>query len=363
MALDHVRWYFTDATFSPTDLGHTNIGLFFTRWITHFCAPAFIFLAGTSAFLSTTRGTSRFGLARYLFTRGLWLVLLELTAVHLAWTFSLDYGGLHLGVLWAIGWSMVIMAGLIYLPLPVLAVLGVGMIATHNLADSVSLDTFKHSDGSLSGFGWLVSFLHIPHRPISYPLIPWVGVMMLGYAFAPVLLMPRTVRQWLPLGVGIASITTFVLLRSTNVYGDPGPWSIQRDTLYSVLSFLNTHKYPPSLLYLLMTLGPALIAITVFQRSSGRLAKFFVTFGRVPLFFYLAHLYLIHGLVLIVAYWQDEDIASYLTSFARFPEPWGVSLPMVYEVWLGVVLMLYPLCRWFAGVKARNQRRWWSGYI
>jgi len=363
MALDHVRWFFNEAAFSPTDLEHTSAALFFTRWVTHFCAPAFIFLAGTSAFLSTRRGTSRAMLARHLLTRGLWLILLEMTVVHLAWSFSFDFEDLHLGVLWAIGWSMVAMAGLIYLPLPVLAVLGLGMITAHNLADGLSLDRFNTSDGSLSGIGWLVSVLHIPHSPISYPLIPWVGVMMAGYAFGPVLQMRGKSRLWIPMAAGATLLGAFLVLRATNAYGDPAPWSIQPNRLFSLLSFLNTWKYPPSLLYLLMTLGPTVLALAWSPRHPGPFARCLVTFGRVPLFFYLAHLYLIHGLVLLVAYGQDRDIAAYLTSFGHFPEDWGFGLPVVYGIWLGVVLLLYPPCAKFAGIKARHHGCGWTGYI
>lgn len=363
MALDHVRWFFSDATFSPTDLEHTSAALFFTRWVTHFCAPAFIFLAGASAFLSTARGTSRPVLARYLLTRGLWLVLLEITAVHLAWSFSFDIKEIYLGVLWAIGWSMVALSGLIYLPRPVLAALGLAMIATHNLADGIGLDRFTNGDGSLSTIGWLVSVLHIPHRPISYPLIPWVGVMMVGYAFGPILQMQRKSAFRVMTATGFALLGAFLVLRASNVYGDPVPWSAQPSPLFSVLSFLNTRKYPPSLLYLLMTLGPTLLLLAWCPRNPGPISRCLVTFGRVPLFFYLVHLYLIHGLVLAVAYVQGQDVTAYLTSFSDFPEGWGFSLPVVYGCWLGVVLLLYPLCRAFARFKARHHGRWWTGYI
>lgn len=363
MALDHVRWFFSDAAFSPTDLAKTSAALFLTRWITHLCAPAFIFLAGASAYLSTTRGTSRHELSRFLMTRGLWLVLLEMTVVHVAWSFRLDFDGLFLGVLWAIGWSMVAMAGLIYLPRPVLAAAGLGMMAAHNLADGLSLDAFKDGDGALTGTGWLLSFLHVPHPPFSYPLVPWVGVMMVGYAFGPVLLMRRTAQCRLQLGLGMAMLMAFLVLRAGNGYGDPTPWSTQPDPLFTVLAFLNTKKYPPSLLYLLMTLGPTLIALALAPRRPGPLSRGLITFGRVPLFFYLAHLYLIHGLVLLVAYARSEDVAAYLASFSDFPESWGFSLSAVYGIWLGVVFLLYPLCRGLARLKARFHGDWWTGYI
>jgi uncharacterized membrane protein len=363
MALDHVRWFFSDAHFSPTDLQHTNPALFFTRWITHFCAPAFIFLAGTSVFLAGTRGTSRPVLSRHLLARGLWLILLEMTVVHLAWSFSFDFHKQYLGVLWAIGGSMMAMAGLIYLPRPLLGVLGLAMIATHNLADGLALDHFRNGDGSLSEAGWLLNLLHVPQPPISYPLVPWVGVMMVGYAAGPVLLLRRPARRWAEVAGGAALLGAFILLRALNAYGDPTPWSVQAAPEFTALSFLNTKKYPPSLLYLLMTLGPTLLALALAPRNPGPLSRFLIIFGRVPLFFYLAHLYLIHGLVLGIAWLQGREAAAYLTSFSHFPETWGFSLPAVYGLWVLVVLLLYPLCLGFARLKARHRGRWWTGYI
>jgi uncharacterized membrane protein len=366
MALDHVRWFFTDANFSPTDLAHTDAALFFTRWITHFCAPAFVFLAGTSAFLSATRGLTRPQLARRLFTRGLWLVFLEVTAVRLGWVFNLDYSELGLGVIWALGWSMVVLAALVYLPRWAIASAGIGMIVAHNLLDGLQLDGFRSADGSLEWQGWLLNVLHVPESPIGYPLVPWIGVMAAGYAFGPILLMPAHRRQQLLLSWGMAIIAAFILLRLYNGYGDPSRWTPQETASFTLLSFLNTTKYPPSLLFLLMTLGPTLILLAIFERWQTRhdmLSRLLIVFGRVPLFFYLLHLYVIHGLVIVFVIAMNQDPYPFLAAFDAFPSWWGFNLPTVYLVWIGVTLLLYPVSRWFGAVKARHKDSWWTPYI
>jgi uncharacterized membrane protein len=366
MALDHVRGFFSDAGFSPTDLAHTDPALFFTRWITHLCAPAFVFLAGTSAFLSATHGLDRPQLAKRLFARGLWLVLLELTVVHLAWTFNLDFSQTWLGVIWALGWSMVALSALVYLPMRAIAFIGIGMILLHNLFDDVRLEDFQNGEGVLSWQGWLISVLHIPHSPVGYPLIPWIGVMMAGYAFGPFMLMKPQERKRITLRWGLILIATFIVLRAVNGYGDPAPWFMQKTGLFTVLSFLNTTKYPPSLLYLMMTLGPMLILLSAFERwpdKQDASARLLIVFGRVPLFFYLLHLYAIHGLVLVFAFLMACEARSFLASSGDFPPWWGFSLPMVYLIWIGILLLLYPLCRWFAAVKFRHKGAWWTPYI
>jgi uncharacterized membrane protein len=366
MALDHVRWFFTDADFYPTDLSSTDAAQFFTRWVTHLCAPAFVFLAGTSAFLSAGRGLERSRLARRLFTRGLWLVFLEVTAVRLAWVFNFDYSQLELGVIWALGWSMVALAALVYLPRWAIACVGIGMIVGHNLLDGLQLDAFRGLDGSLQWQGWLLNVLHVPHSPVVYPLVPWIGVMAAGYAFGPVLLGSASRRKQLMLGWGATLIAAFVLLRLYNGYGDPRPWSGQETALFTLLSFLNTTKYPPSLLFLLMTLGPTLVLLAVFEyREAGRgaISRLLLVFGRVPLFFYLLHLYVIHGLVIVFAIIMDGDGSPFFASFDAFPPWWGFNLAGVYLIWIAVTLLLYPPSRWFASVKARNKDSWWTSYI
>jgi uncharacterized membrane protein len=307
MALDHVRDFFSHELFSfdPTNLEKTTFGFFFTRWITHFCAPVFCFLAGTGAFLSLTRGKSKHQVAYFLVTRGAWLVLLEVTVVGLSWTFNpatlVEPGG---GVIWALGWSMIALAALIYLPLWALTTFAVVMIAGHNLLDPLVPAQF----GRLSGL-WNVLHEGGPFRIlpkttffVAYPLVPWIGVMAAGFAFGTIVNRERRERQRMTLWLGVGVTVAFLLLRAANVYGDPEAWSPHaRGALFTFLSFLNLQKYPPSLLYLLMTLGPALIVLAIFDRAGepGRLQRPVLVFGRVPLFYYLLHLPLIHLLGLV----------------------------------------------------------------
>jgi uncharacterized membrane protein len=373
MALDHVRDFFHvyAKSFDPLDPSKTWTLLYFTRWVTHFCAPTFVFLAGTGAFLSTRRGKTKPELARFLLTRGLWLILLELTLVRFGWFFNFDYHLMMVQVIWAIGWSMVVLAGLVFLPTRVIAAFGLALIFLHNLFDGMKAASF----GPLR---WLWVLLHeqnvlAPRGDVfvfvAYPLVPWVGVMAAGYAFGQLLTLERERRRRLLLTIGGSAVVLFALLRGLNVYGDPTPWVSQaRGAWYTLLSFLNTQKYPPSLLFLLMTLGPSIIAVALFDREGGpgRLARPFVVFGRVPLFYYLLHVPLIHSVAVVFSY-VKYGRAEWL--FVNWPPPdqpqpeppgYGYDLWVVYLVWLGVVAALYPVCRWFAGVKRRRRDAWLS---
>ena len=366
MALDHVRDSFTRSAhlFDPADLSRTTTGLFLTRWITHFCAPTFIFLAGASAFLYGSRpGRSRSELARFLLSRGLWLVLIELTVVRFAWFFNLDYHFFNLQVIWAIGWSMVALSALVYLPIRVVGVLGVAMILLHNLADGITVQPLISAPGVLAparAWDWVWSILHVRNTPVTYPLIPWIGVMAAGYAFAPVLRHEPARRRRELVWLGTALIAGFVLLRGLNLYGDASRWSMQPSTTFTLLSFINTTKYPPSLLFLLMTLGPAIVSLTLFERVRGPVARFFVVYGRVPFLYYVLHLYLIHALVVAFAAVRGDELQGYLTLWRYLPDSWGYGLGVTYLVWVAVVLALYPICRWFAGVKSRRRDAWLS---
>jgi uncharacterized membrane protein len=367
MALDHVRDYFHhDALlFNPTDLNKTNAALFLTRWVTHFCAPVFVFLAGTGAFLSTRRGKTRRELSRFLLTRGLWLVLLELTVVRVGWTFDFNYTYSFGQVIWAIGWSMVALSVLIYLPLWAITTFGVVMIAIHN-----AFDPFKAaSAGVLSGV-WATlhtgemtrTFAGTMFAP-AYPLIPWIGVMAVGYSFGQIFTLERERRKKILLYLGLGMTLAFVILRATNLYGDPGAWTVRQSTLWTIFSFINCEKYPPSLLYLLMTLGPAITVLSFFERVNlkpSRLAQPFIIFGRVPLFYYILHLYLIHALAVVFAFIKYGPAISQLFQNGRPPDNYGYNLGVVYLVWISVVLALYPICRWFAGVKRRRKDAWLS---
>jgi uncharacterized membrane protein len=361
MALDHVRAYLTDVRFDPTDLTRTDIALFGTRWITHFCAPVFVFLAGASAWIAGTRRTPG-ELSRFLVSRGLWLILLELTVITFAWYFTTDFAlGLVAQVIWVIGASMVVLAGLIHLPRSAVIAFGAALVLGHNLADGLAPERF----GALAPL-WRV--LHVP-GPLEvvpvfllYPLVPWVGVMALGYAAGAYVFAPdeRTGRRLALAGVVLTC--AFIVLRALDVYGDPSPRLHEGDAALLAMSFLNLTKYPPSLLYLLMTLGPALVALALFRGAKGPLAAVLVTFGRVPFLFYVAHLYLIHALAVAAGVAQGFPASAVADVFLRLPEGYGFGLPVVYAAWLGVVALLYPLCRRYAELKARS-RAWWLSYL
>jgi uncharacterized membrane protein len=271
-----------------------------------------------------------------------------------------------LGVLWALGWSMVALSVLIHLPVRTIAFIGVVMMLSHNLFDGIQLEDFEARDGTLKWQGWLLSVLHIPHSPVGYPLVPWIGVMAAGYAFGPGMLMEREKRKWIILRWGLLLIAAFVVLRTYNGYGDPRPWLWRESRIFTLLSFLDTIKYPPSLLYLLMTLGLMLLLLSAFEREQTRMgitSVYLVIFGRVPLFFYLLHLFAIHALVIIFAFAMHQDVSQFLTSFSSFPSWWGFSLPIVYLIWMGVIVLLYPVCAGFAKLKSRHKGSWWTPYI
>jgi uncharacterized membrane protein len=363
MALDHVRDFFGNSGLNPTDPATTTIPLFFTRWITHFCAPVFFLLTGTGAYLSLRKQTKR-ELSRFLFTRGLWLIFLELTVTRcLGWQFNFDYHVTMLIVLWALGWAMIVLSVLVYLPASVVTAFGVVMIATHNLLDSID------SSNPL----W--SILHSPNVIVNhsgrivrvvYVLIPWVGVTAAGYGLGQIFSWPSARRRafLLPLGAGLSA--AFLVLRGVNLYGDPVPWSTQKSAVFTVLSFLNTTKYPPSLFYLLMTLGPALLFLRAVDSGTPQWLRPALIVGKVPMFYYLLHIPLIHMLAVAVCYarygqvhWMFESPT--LRQFPVTPPPgWGYSLPIVYLIWIVVVITLYPLCRWFAGLKQRRSDAWLS---
>jgi len=373
MALDHTRDFFHSSGFNPRDV--TDPALFLTRWITHICAPTFIFLAGLSAYLYGTHGRTTPQVSWFVLTRGLWLILLSLTLVHFAWSLSVGSSVFVLQVIWAIGASMVVLAGLLYLPLWAIGAVGLAMIFGHNLLDGVQAQQF----GSLA---WIWHILHqrgtiypVPdiRLIVAYPLIPWIGVMAAGYALGPLYqLDPATRRRWL-LGLGAAVTAGFFLLRATNLYGDPVAWSDQANQLYTLLSFLNCEKYPPSLLYLMMTLGPALLLLALFEGLRGRnalfagarhkVAQWIIVFGRVPFFYYVIHLVWIQLLALAFALLTVGDLA-WLTGgndLDNSVRP-HLSLAGVYVVWVIVVVTLYPICKWFARLK-QTRNEWWWPYL
>jgi uncharacterized membrane protein len=359
MALDHVRDYFTNVRFDPLDPAQTTQILYATRWITNFCAPVFILLAGVSAYLVGKRLT-RGQLGRFLLTRGLWLIALEWTVITLAWTFNLRWElGLIMQVIWAIGISMVVLAALIHLPLKGVGTIGLAICVLHNLLDGV-----PRPESALWGTVW--SILHVSSPTaigyVQYPLIPWIGVMAVGYALGSVFDMDAGRRRRVLISLGASAVVLFVALRLINTYGDPHPWVAQPTASQTVMAFLDVEKYPPSLTYLLVTLGPALILLAYLESARGWLAGVLQTFGRVPLFFYVLHVALAHLAAGLVAMYMGYGNAVLNNFFFNFPKTWGVSLPGVYLAWLFVVVTLYPACRWFADVK-RRRGEWWLSYL
>jgi uncharacterized membrane protein len=376
MALDHARDFMTYTRFSPEDVAHTSGALFLTRFVTHYCAPVFSFLAGTGAFLSTSRGKSLPQLSRFFVTRGLWLVLLELTVVDFAWGFV---PWAHGGVIWILGWSMVAMAAIVWLPVRWVAVLSLGMIAGHNLLDRITPASFGR-------FDWLWMLLHYPGRiPITeqfafsvrYVLIPWVGVMAAGFAFGKLLLRADR-RKWI-LTIGTSATALFFVLRGINLYGNSpgglplkyalsaGPWSVQPTLSHTVISFFNVLKYPPSLDYLLLTLGPSLVLLglldgTTAQRGLGRIL---VVFGRVPLFFYVLHIYLLNSMARLasLAFGQPIFHGTVIGDFVQRPAGYGHGLPFIYAMWILAVAMLYLPCRWFMEFRGRHREWGWLSYL
>ncbi|HET7239556.1 MAG TPA: heparan-alpha-glucosaminide N-acetyltransferase domain-containing protein [Gemmatimonadales bacterium] len=374
MALDHVRDFVHRGamTGSPTDLATTTPVLFFTRWITHLCAPAFMLTAGLGAYLWWQRGRTRGELSVFLLTRGLWLIVLEVTVMRLAYNFSFsgEYP-LFLIVLWALGGCMIVLAALVWLPLPALAALSLAAIAGHNLLDgfdparlgAAGLWNVIHQPGPLQ-LPWGTAF-------VAYPLVPWVAVMALGFCLGPVYGWDSTRRTRLLLGLGAAATLGFVILRAINRYGDPVAWAAQSSPSYTLLSFLNTTKYPPSLDFLLMTLGPASLALAWLEQRGTRWINPLVVFGRVPLFYFILHFYAAHlsavALALATYGWKAwafafHPVPSMGGPSTVFPAAFGWDLWVAYLVWGVIVVGLYPVCRWFAGVKARR-REWWLGYL
>ena len=362
MTLDHTRGFFMGMDIDPTDLEETTPALFLTRWITHYCAPSFILLAGASAFLFGIRHGAA-ARRRFLWTRGVWLIVLEITLVKLGWAPEPFYLFTLLQVIWALGWSMVILSPFSDRSPQVLTLAGGLMILGHHVLDPIPPDRF-------GPFAFLWSVLHEPQRfePIpghviflAYPLIPWVGVMAIGFGLGMLYQSPPSVRRVLLRRLGFGLSLAFIVLRMINLYGNPAPWVLQNQLTFTVLSFLNCEKYPPSLAYLLMTLGPVFVLLSTLEREQpwGWIGRKLILFGRVPLFFYLAHLYLLRFTSFVVARWRWGE-----TAFAPLPDGHlgspEVSLGVVYGVFMIAILMLYPLCRAYARFKKRkaSQLRW-----
>ncbi len=372
MAIDHVRDFVHNGAmnFRPDDLSQTTAAIFFTRWITHICAPTFMLCAGLGAFLKLERDGSRSRLSWFLFTRGAWLVLLELTAVRLTFFFDFSYDLVFLLVFWVLGIGMMLLAALLYLPQRVLLTGSIAVIVMHHALDQVNA-------ASLGAGAWIWNLLHQPGLLrqadpaiiVGYPFIPWIAVIVLGFAVGPAFRLPAERRRRLFITAGIAMMLGFVALRWLNVYGDPRPWSAQPTPLFSVLSFLNTSKYPPSLLYLLMTLGPALLLLGLFERARPSDRHPLIVFGRTPLFYFVAHLGLAHAIAMAMT-WLRYGSAPFLfmspptigSPREAFPADYGWNLWVVYAVTLVVIAALYPICLKLSRLKAAR-RHWGFSYL
>jgi uncharacterized membrane protein len=372
MAIDHVRDFFhiQASTGNPTDMATTTPQLFFTRWITHFCAPTFVFLAGTSAYLSGIKKTKA-ELSIFLMKRGLWLIAVELVVMSLAFTFNPLYNVLILQVIWAIGISMVLLSLIIRLPMNVILAIGLLIVFSHNL-----LDYPEAAIMGKAGFWWdlvhhgrFAIYTIFPKHIviILYAFGPWFGVMCCGYCFGKLYeknFVPEARRKIL-VRLGFGLIILFIVLRFINAYGDPVPWSHQRNGVYSFLSFLNTNKYPPSLMYLCMTLGPAILSLAFIEKVQNKLANFFIVFGRVPFFYYVVHFFFIHILCVIAFFisgYTTKDIIPKSTPFLFRPDDFGYSLPVVYAIWFFIIITLYPLCKWYSKYKS-TRHQWWLSYV
>jgi len=375
MTLDHTRDFFTSALYEPTNLASASPMMFVTRWITNFCAPAFIFLAGTSSFLFKSHGRTSKELSFFLFSRGLWIIFLEFTLVQWGWSFSFTYHNVECQVMWAIGCSMIALSGLIFLPRLLIMTISLLMIFGHNLLDGITVSNW----GDLS---WLIEILHVPgtivifnkvNAHILYPLIPWIGVMALGYSMAPLFLRERQERKGTLFKLGIGMIAAFIIVRAINLYGDPQVWSTQRNALYTFLSFINVTKYPPSSQFLLINFSIIFLLLALFdfdQPFRGR--QVLLDFGRTPLFYYLIHVPLIHLIAVIFSLFKyggagwlfnDNLVFMMVPAVPGAPPGYGWGLPVIYLVWISVVAMLYPLCHWYAGVKKSNPQNKIFSYI
>jgi uncharacterized membrane protein len=374
MALDHVRDFFHQGAFAynPTDMATTTPAIFFTRWITHYCAPAFVFLAGTSIFISSQRKSKK-ELSMFLLSRGLWLILLEVVVVRFGLFFNLYYDITVFQVIWVIGASMVCMAALIHLKYPLVLALGLLITLGHNLTDGIQLqpgDNFYFVWAFLHQTGFLnvsadKNFL------VFYPLLPWLGIMILGYCLGVLYSKgySQETRIKLLMRLGLIATGLFIIIRAINIYGDPAPWSMQANSLFTVMSFLNTTKYPVSLLYTLMTLGPVLIILSVMERIKIRssILKPLEVFGRVPLFYYVLHFYLIHFVSLLLFMQKTGKSFSELDfhftkSFGGITAEGGYALRWAYVIWILLVIALYPVCKWYNKYKSTH-KQWWLSYV
>lgn len=372
MALDHVRDYFNYGSFfiDPTNVETTTPILFFTRFITHYCAPVFVFLAGTSAFLYG-RNKTKSQLSKFLLTRGIWLIFMEVVVNNLIWTFDLSYSFPILQVIWAIGFSMICLSFLIFLPYKWILVLGLVIIAGHNLLDGLVMQ-----GNSPEAIVWYL--LHQNHTMVlgpdkmilfHYPVIPWIGLMALGYCLGQLYLkdFDKGLRRTWLLRMGLGALALFFVIRGLNVYGDLVPWTVRDSSSKTIISFFNVTKYPPSLAFVLITIGPALLFLYVIENVKNSITNFFLIFGRVPFFYYFLHVLVIHtaaiiGIIIFGGNWKDMILTADVFMNETLVT-YGYPLWVTYMVWIGVVLALYPWCKKYMIYKINNKDKWWLSYL
>jgi uncharacterized membrane protein len=371
MALDHTRDFFhVQANIAdPLDLAITTPFLFFTRWITHFCAPVFVFLTGASAYFQSLRKTKK-ELSLFLIKRGLWLILLEATLISFAWSFDIHYSFFILQVIWAIGISMVLLGLAIMLPFAAVLTIGLVIVLGHN-----SLDFYEAHLKSSPGF--LYDLIHRQNSyplwgqhslMIFYPFMAWTGLMFLGYCFGKVFINTDPAKRMKVLTMwGGGLILFFVALRATNTYGDPSHWAVQKNATFTFLSFIKVQKYPPSLLYMCATIGPALLFLAWVGNAGSRLAKVITVYGRVPFLYYVAHIYLIHLAVTAVFFARGHSLSEGINGASHTPFNFvvsgeGFNLGIVYLIWLLMVAALYPLCKKYSEYKLTH-KQWWLSYL
>jgi uncharacterized membrane protein len=369
MALDHVRDYFHAPAFKfdPTDPTQTTWAIFLTRFVTHFCAPSFSFLAGVSAFIAGRKRTTK-ELSGFLFKRGMWLIFLELTVVTFGWLFNYTFTIFVFQVIWALGMSMVILSALIYLPRKCILIFSCALIFGHNLLDGIHC--YDNIAWSLFHQPSAFQFSNGIGLRIGYPIVPWVAVMSLGYYFGSFYdaSYDENKRKRIFNTVGISALALFIILRSINMYGDPRHWKHFNDLSKTLISFLNPSKYPPSLLYLLLTLGVAFLFLANSEKLKGKLVDFFSVFGRVPFFYYVLHIYFIHLTAMLFAQfsgfgWQKLTfLPTWITGVEWF-KGYGYSLWVVYAVWICIVALLYPFCKMFDRYKMNNKQKKWLSYL
>jgi uncharacterized membrane protein len=371
MALDHVRDYFhADAfLFNPLDLEKTNAALFFTRWITHFCAPVFVFLAGTSAHLVGLRKGKK-ELSAFLLKRGIWLLVLEFTLINFSWFFNIEFSFIALTVIWALGIGMIVLSAAIYLPFKLILASGLVFVAGHNLLDGVHV-----AGDDVASVGW--ALLHearafqLGHFLlfVGYPIIPWTGVMLLGYCFGTYYRSSVNAeeRKKFLLGIGSMLVLLFVVIRMLNSYGEPVRWATQDTAMFTFFSFINVSKYPPSLLYVLITLGPALIFLGLSENFKGKVSQYVIALGRVPMFYYIIHIYVLHILALFAALATGFEVSDMVFNTWVTDSPnlkgYGFNLSVVYAVWIAVVLALFPICLWYDRYKTLHREKRWLSYL